>query len=66
MSSLCWGGFVGVVEDSLADAVNDGVGEFVGNVPFSHMAFRVLAPTATETLPNTLFQHKKDSPVGWQ
>jgi hypothetical protein len=42
---------VGVVEDSLADAVNDGVGEFVGNVPFFHMAFRVLAPTAAETPP---------------
>ncbi len=42
---------VGVVEDSLADAVNDGVGEFVGNVPFFHVAFRVLAPTAAETPP---------------
>ncbi len=40
---------VGIMKDSLADAVNDGVRKFVGNVPFLHVAFRILTPPAVET-----------------
>ncbi len=39
---------VGIMQDSLADAVNDGVREGIGDVPLFYVAFQVFAPPAAK------------------